>query len=156
MRPVAVREVAADHDDVVRLRADMAAEMAALYGSARHDAAAERLDPDSFVATILLSQGDLVLGTGALRRLGDEVEAKRMFVTPDGRGRGLGRLLLEELEQRARERGASRMLLHTGQRREAALALYRRSGYAEIPIFEPYLSVPESVCLAKDLVEPAP
>ncbi|WP_229051796.1 GNAT family N-acetyltransferase [Aeromicrobium sp. Leaf350] len=151
MRPVAVREVATDHDDVVRLRADMAAEMAALYGAARHDAAAERLDPDSFLVTLLLTQGDLALGTGALRRLGDDVEAKRMFVPPAGRGRGLGRVLLDELEQRAREAGASRMLLHTGQRQESALALYRRSGYDEVAVFEPYLSVPESVCFAKRL-----
>jgi GNAT superfamily N-acetyltransferase len=151
VRPVAIREVSADDADVAALRRAMAAEMVALYGTARHEADAEQLDPDSFLVTLLVHQGDHVLGTGALRRLGEHVEAKRMYLVPAGRGRGLGRLLLTELEQRARDAGASRLLLHTGQRQEAAIALYRRSGYDDVPVFEPYLAVPESVCFAKDL-----
>ncbi|GAA1752624.1 GNAT family N-acetyltransferase [Aeromicrobium alkaliterrae] len=151
MTPFVVTEVEVDDPVVLRLRQDMAAEMATLYGRPRHGVPAEGIDPDAVVVTLLVSQGDLPVGTGALRRLGSDVEAKRMFVAPAGRGRGLGRALLEELEDRARRVGAPRMLLHTGLRQEAAIALYRDSGYQEVPVFEPYLEVPESVCFAKEL-----
>ncbi len=72
-------------------------ERLALYGVARRDAEApaELIDPATVLATLLLHQADLVVGTGALRRLGEDVEAKRMFVVPGARGRGYGRLLLE-------------------------------------------------------------
>lgn len=151
MIPIALTEVAVDDPVVLRMRQDMGDEMASLYGRPRHGAPAESIDPDSVVVTLLAHQGDLPVGTGALRRLGPDLEVKRMYVPPAGRGRGLGRLLLAELEDRARRAGAPRLLLHTGSRQESALALYRASGYAQVPVFEPYLSVPDSVCFAKDL-----
>ncbi|MDF1704604.1 MAG: GNAT family N-acetyltransferase [Aeromicrobium sp.] len=151
MIPVALVEVAADDPVVQRMRQAMGEEMAALYGRPRHASPAEDIDPGSVVVTLLARQGDLPVGTGALRRLGPDLEVKRMYVPPAGRGRGLGRLLLENLEERARHAGAPRLLLHTGSRQESALALYRASGYTEVPVFEPYLSVPDSVCFAKHL-----
>ena len=151
MTPVVVTEVAVDDPVVLQMRRDMGEEMASLYGRPRHAAPAEDIAPDSVVVTLLALQGDVPVGTGALRRLGPDVEAKRMYVPPAGRGRRRGRLLLQELEDRARRSGAPRLLLHTGARQEAALALYRETGFTEVPVFEPYLSVPESVCFAKDL-----
>lgn len=151
MIPIVLTEVAVDDPVVLRMRQEMGAEMASLYGRPRHAAPAEDIDPDTVVVTLLARQGDLPVGTGALRELGADLEVKRMYVPPAGRGRGCGRLLLEELEDRARRAGAPRLLLHTGSRQESALALYRASGYTEVPVFEPYLSVPDSVCFAKDL-----
>ena len=153
MRRVVVTEVAVDDPVVLQMRRDMGAEMASLYGRPRHAAPAEDIDPDSVVVTLLALQGDLPVGTGALRRLGPDLEVKRMYVPPAGRGRGVGRLLLEELEGRARRTGAGRLLLHTGSRQESAIALYRASGYTEVPVFEPYLTVPDSVCFASALSE---
>ncbi|MEG9226801.1 GNAT family N-acetyltransferase [Aeromicrobium sp. Sec7.5] len=153
MIPVVLTEVAVDDPVVLRMRQEMGAEMAALYGRPRHTAPAEDIDPDSVVATLIAWQGDHPVGTGALRRLGADVEVKRMYVPRVGRGQGVGRLLLEDLEDRARRTGAPRLLLHTGSRQEPALALYRASGYTEVSVFEPYRSVPDSVCFAKDLIE---
>ena len=44
---------------------------------------------------------------------------------------------------------AERVVLHTGERQTAAIALYRRSGYRPIEIFAPYDQVPESLCFEK-------
>ncbi|MEV0282780.1 bifunctional helix-turn-helix transcriptional regulator/GNAT family N-acetyltransferase [Kribbella sp. NPDC050820] len=81
------------------------------------------------------------VGCGALKLHGDEpAEIKRMWVSPDARGLGLGRRLLTELEREAVARGASAVRLETNRNLVEAISLYRASGYTEVPAFndEPY------------------
>ena len=74
------------------------------------------------------------LGCGGLREAGPGVgEAKRMFVTADARGRGVGRLLLAELERRARG-GHRRMRLYTTEVLVEARGLYARCGYRPVGV----------------------
>jgi GNAT superfamily N-acetyltransferase len=92
------------------------------------------------------------VGCGAVRRNEPGVaEIKRMYVAPDARGRGVGRLILDELEAVARQLGVHRLVLETGPRQPEALALYRRAGYVEIPLFGEYVGAEFSVCMAKNL-----
>jgi GNAT superfamily N-acetyltransferase len=73
-------------------------------------------------------------GMGALRRLDPATaEIKRMVVTSEHRGRGIGRLLLEDLERRARELGCEAVKLDSAALLSEALNMYRSSGYREIP-----------------------
>src|SRR5262245_51163302 len=76
------------------------------------------------------------VGCGALR-FGDEgaTEIKRMWLSPSVRGLGLGRRLLGELERRAREHGARVLRLDTNHVLEEAIALYRSTGYEQVPAF---------------------
>jgi ribosomal protein S18 acetylase RimI-like enzyme len=60
------------------------------------------------------------------------MEVKHLWLKPYLRGRGLGRVLLTELERRAREFGATQVVLDTNASLEAAGGLYRSSGYVEI------------------------
>ena len=81
------------------------------------------------------------VGCGALKfHGGGPAELRRMWVAPDARGLGVGARLLVELEQRARASGASAVHLETNRSLREAIALYRRSGYVEVPRFndEPY------------------
>ncbi|WP_343981602.1 bifunctional helix-turn-helix transcriptional regulator/GNAT family N-acetyltransferase [Kribbella koreensis] len=81
------------------------------------------------------------VGCGALKFHQDEpAEAKRMWVSPDVRGLGLGRRLLTELEKQAAAHGASALRLETNRNLTEAIALYRAAGYTEVPAFndEPY------------------
>ena len=135
---------------VVDLRRQMADEMAALYGRPRHDVGAEDIDRDSVVVCLLALRDETPVGTASVRRLRDMVEIKRMFVLPQTRGTGVAAQLLAQAEQHA-ARVADRVVLHTGERQRAAIALYERSGYVPIEIYPPYDQVPESVCFAKDL-----
>jgi GNAT superfamily N-acetyltransferase len=80
-------------------------------------------------------------------------ELKRMYVLPEARGRGLGRLVLDELERQARRLGFASLVLETGDRQEAALALYLNSGYERIPCYPPYDSRELSLCFEKRLEE---
>ena len=54
-----------------------------------------------------------------------------MVVTPEAQGRGLGRALLREAEQRARVGGAARLEITSGSQRTEAHAFYRASGYSD-------------------------
>ncbi|NUR97086.1 MAG: MarR family transcriptional regulator [Kribbellaceae bacterium] len=81
------------------------------------------------------------IGCGALKLHGnDPAEIKRMWVSPDARGLGLGRRLLTELEHAAATHGAPAVRLETNRTLTEAIALYRSSGYEEVPAFndEPY------------------
>jgi GNAT superfamily N-acetyltransferase len=67
-----------------------------------------------------------------------EAEIKRMYVTPAARGRGAERRILQETDElRAAGHGVTRMLLETGVRNAAALALYRSCGYEPHPPYVP-------------------
>jgi DNA-binding MarR family transcriptional regulator/GNAT superfamily N-acetyltransferase len=76
------------------------------------------------------------VGCGALRTFAPGIgEIKRMWIAPQARGMGLGRRLLQELERIARSHGLRRVRLDTNGTLAEALALYRSSGYREIPRF---------------------
>lgn len=93
------------------------------------------------------------VGCGAVRLIDAETgELKRMYVAPAARGTRLGRRLVDALEAEARALGARRLVLETGTRQHAALALYRATGFRDIPLYGEYLSSPEtSVCMGKEL-----
>jgi DNA-binding MarR family transcriptional regulator/GNAT superfamily N-acetyltransferase len=84
---------------------------------------------------------DAALGCGAVKHHpGEATEIKRMWIAPDARGLGLGRRLLETLEACAREGGARVAHIETSSVLVEAIALYRASGWREVPAFneEPF------------------
>jgi GNAT superfamily N-acetyltransferase len=92
-----------------------------------------RLPEGLFVVATL--DGEPV-GCGALKLHGERpAELKRMWVSPTVRGLGLGRRLLHELETLARAHGVHAVRLETNRNLSEAIALYRSSGYSEVPAF---------------------
>lgn len=82
------------------------------------------------------------IGCGGIRLLDPRrAEVKHLYLRPEARGSGLGRALLEALEQHAARLGATEVVLDTNARLEAAQQLYRSSGYAEV---EPYNDNPNA------------
>jgi drug/metabolite transporter (DMT)-like permease/GNAT superfamily N-acetyltransferase len=82
---------------------------------------------------LVVYDDDRAVACAGLRRLPDgSAEVKRMYVVPDARGRGLGRRLLERLEDEARVLGYARLRLDTGAQLTEAQELYRSAGYREI------------------------
>ena len=67
-------------------------------------------------------------------------EVKRMWVAESVRGLGLGRRLLEAIEDQARHHRVRRLRLETNRALTEAIALYRSAGYEEVPAFndEPF------------------
>jgi len=90
-------------------------------------------------------------GCIALRKLEAGIcEMKRLYVRPDDRGFGLGRMLVERLIAAARAIGYERMRLDTiASAMQDAIALYRRMGFVEIA---PYSSIPIEGALWMELL----
>jgi putative acetyltransferase len=111
-------------------------------------------DLDQPDVTFLVAREDgTALGTVALVDAGDGTgEVKRMFVSDAARGLGVGTRLLDALHDRARAVGIGTVRLETGLPQAAAIALYRKAGYADIPRFGPYVDDPTSVCMEQQLV----
>lgn len=107
-----------------------------------------RIHPEQVVATLLAIDDDArALGHVMLRRLGDEWELKRLVVADAARGRGVGRALVAEVVAIAREGGARRVILQTGEPQHESLGLYRSMGFTPIPVYEPYAeTMPRSLC----------
>ncbi|MEV7011417.1 GNAT family N-acetyltransferase [Streptosporangium sp. NPDC051022] len=152
---IEVRRVGWDDGAAVALREAMTEEMSGRYA----DRLADRPDylprgmhveQESVVYTgVAYAGANLPVGHVALRRLGDDLELKRMFVAASHRGTGVARALLAAVEDEARALGASRIILQTGDRQPDAVRLYEREGYTAIPIFPPYERLAGSHCFEK-------
>ncbi|WP_238395733.1 GNAT family N-acetyltransferase [Pontibacter pudoricolor] len=76
-----------------------------------------------------------VVGTCALINEGNGVyELAKMAVTPKVQGLKIGKLLGEAAIQKAREAGAVKVYLVSNRKLETALNLYKRLGFAEVPM----------------------
>lgn len=72
------------------------------------------------------------LGMGFLRPSGPQaVEIKRLYVPPEGRGRGAGKALVMHMLDVAREHGAKAVRIDSTRNLETAIALYRNLGFEE-------------------------
>jgi GNAT superfamily N-acetyltransferase len=135
-------------DDARALIAALDAELTALYP----EPGSTFLRLDEADAFVIARRTGTPVGCGAMRMLeAGTAEIKRMYVAHDARGAGVGACLLSALESEARALGATRIVLETGPRQPAALGLYRRAGYVEIPPFGEYVGSPLSVCMEKKL-----
>lgn len=101
---------------------------------------------------ILCYADNKLAGCGAFKKNPDNIaEIKRMFVHPDHRGKGVANLILTELESWAIELNFTTSVLETSVKLVAAIALYRKFGYLEIPNYGQYVGVESSYCMRKVL-----
>jgi DNA-binding MarR family transcriptional regulator/GNAT superfamily N-acetyltransferase len=102
-------------------------------------AAAEELTPPQGFFVIAWLKGEPV-GCGALKCHPDFGEIKRMWVKTSARGLGLGKRILQRLEDLARQRHIPLLRLETNKALVEAQSLYKNSGYQEVTAFndEPY------------------
>ena len=113
---------------------------------------AENFTPPAGVFLIVVEDGEDV-GCGGIKKLPVpepvsvtepvevRYEIKHLWIQPHMQGRGLGRALLNELERRARDFGATEVVLDTNASLLAAGSMYRTGGYEEI---EPYNENPNA------------
>ena len=99
-------------------------------------------------------EGTDLLGCVAVRRFDAETaEMKRLFVAPNGRGRGLGGRLVDGIIGIARDIGYRAIRLDTLPTQQAAQRLYLLRGFAPIPPYR-HNPIPGSQFLEMSLVDP--
>ncbi|WP_250293586.1 GNAT family N-acetyltransferase [Streptomyces atroolivaceus] len=137
IRPTpSVTAVPYNHPDARHLTQALRAEQLGLYGFADDPDATPEADFDPPGLFLVAHLGQEAIGCGGVRFLDEHTgEVKRMYVSIGARGQGTGRQLLGNLEQHAASRGATRIMLETGRRNAAALALYHRTGYLPCPSY---------------------
>lgn len=107
---------------------------------------------DEIQEAIVVYDDNKAIGGGAIRRYDNEnIELKRVFVHTQYQGQGIGSRLVTLLIEWAIELGYNRMILETGELLAESCAVYRKLGFQVIPNYGPYLDMPESLCMAKDL-----
>ncbi|SMQ59417.1 GNAT family N-acetyltransferase [Agreia sp. VKM Ac-1783] len=154
-----IHHVAWSDPRAIALRDVMDAEMQVRYGlsspadaelsEAIHRALA--VDESTVVDTVLLVDDGVPVAHAGLRMLqtdsGAEWEVKRVIVDGTRRGRGLGRALMNEIIDIARQGGARRLILQAGDRQPEAVGLYSSLGFTPIPVYAPYAEhMPQSLC----------
>jgi DNA-binding MarR family transcriptional regulator/GNAT superfamily N-acetyltransferase len=89
---------------------------------------------------VLATLNDEPVGCGALKCHADYGEIKRMWVTTSSRGLGIGKRILDRLEDLARKRRLPLLRLETNKALTEAQSLYKSRGYREVGRFndEPY------------------
>lgn len=109
---------------------------------------------DKIRHAVVCYENDQPIGCGAIKAFSEEaMEVKRMYVSPDGRKKGIATRVLTELETWANELGYVRCVLETGKRQPEAIALYEKNGYQRTENYGQYVGVQNSVCFAKVLGE---
>ena len=107
---------------------------------------------DRIQEAMVVYEGAQAIGGGAIRRYDDRtVELKRVFVHPEHQGKGIGSRLVSLLMEWAVELGYDRMVLETGELLAESCAVYKKLGFCIIPNYGPYVNMPESLCMARDL-----
>lgn len=139
-----------DDPDVVRMVDEVQAHYADLYDGTGDESVVEvdEFVPPNGLFLVGLLDGEPV-ATGGWRRIDGAAEIKRMYVAEQARGRGLARVMLAELEATAAAAGANRLVLNTGDRQPAAIALYESSGYERISGFGHYACHPGALFYGK-------
>ena len=110
----------------------------------------DRHDSEDIVLLVARQDGRAV-GCGALQCHGSYAELKSIFVTVEERGRGIGRAIIERLEDEARSLGFAVLKLETGIHSPAAIRTYESAGYKRCGRFGSYKDDPLSVYMTKQL-----
>lgn len=102
---------------------------------------------------VLRDSGHAV-GMGAFKRIdATHAEVKSMHILAEHRGKGLARMMLDQLIKEARLMGYTRLSLETGAEPIFAPArtLYERAGFTYCPPFEGYKLDPNSCFMTLEL-----
>jgi len=141
-----IRPVDPEHDDARYCLSEYVAELNSRSSSRPFDpsvgatAHPHEVRPPAGQFFVVYLHGEPI-GCGAVKHHEDApAELKRMWISPQARGLGLGRRLLETLEACALKGGARVARIETSSVLAEALALYRSSGWVEVERFndEPF------------------
>lgn len=83
---------------------------------------------------LVMLDGKKVIGYAGMWIIVDEAHVTNIAILPEYHGRGLGKQLVNDLIQKARNRGAQRMTLEVRQTNEIAKRLYAGLGFVEAGI----------------------
>ncbi|KAF2731334.1 acetyltransferase, GNAT family [Polyplosphaeria fusca] len=117
--------------------ASLPGKYASTSGGALFLARATSPETNSASGEEITKSNDIIIGCVAMRALQPphSCELKRLYIIPQGRGCGAGKLLLESAIAKARELGYKEMFLDTLPSMSAARRLYMTAGFEEVKAY---------------------
>lgn len=135
--PVVIEPVRGGSNEAAILLDEYLAEIVATFGyDDTHGSPTSEADFEPPTGCLLVVRDDdgTAVGVGGVRLLDPTTaEIKRMYLRSSMRGRGAGWALLNALEAKAIELGATRGVLDTNATLTSALVLYRAASWVEVP-----------------------
>jgi GNAT superfamily N-acetyltransferase len=150
--PATITEERPDTADATLLVEELQTHLESFYPpESRHGFSVEQLLAEVVKFFVVRVDGEAA-GCGGIKLFkGDYGEIKRMYVRPQFRGAGLGKMILERLADHVVAHGIPLLRLETGIHQRAAIRLYEEMGFHRIPPFGSYTNDPVSLCFEKPL-----
>jgi GNAT superfamily N-acetyltransferase len=150
--PTAIVAERPDTEDASSLIEELDEHLGQLYPQeSRHGFSIDKLLREGVAFFVILQDG-LPAGCGGVKLFDTEYgEIKRMYVRPEFRGQGLGKLMLQHLADYALKQGVLVLRLETGIHQSEVINLYERCEFQRIPPFGEYKEDPLSVFFEKRL-----
>ena len=140
-----------DNLDFIQLVKQLDADLAERDGK-DHSFYAQFNKIDKIKYVIVAYENDKPVGCGAIKEYApDTMEIKRMYTSPESRGKGIASSVLSELEGWASELSYEKCILETGKKQPEAIGLYEKNGYKTIPNYGQYAGIENSLCFEKHL-----
>ena len=141
-----------DNRDFIQLVKHLDAELAERDGK-DHSFYAQFNKIDKIKHVVVAYEDDEPVACGAIKEYALGImEVKRMYTSPESRGKGIASSVLGELETWASELSYEKCILETGKKQPEAIRLYEKNGYRVIPNYGQYAGIENSVCFEKQLV----
>ncbi len=140
-----------ENKDFIELVNALDAELAKRDGQ-DHEYYAQFNQLDTIKHVLVVYENNEPVGCGAIKEFSPKaLEIKRMYVLPQNRGKGHGKLILSELEIWSLDLKYKKCVLETGKRQPEAIALYKKMGYEIVANYGQYKGVENSLCFEKRL-----
>ncbi|HNP31706.1 MAG TPA: GNAT family N-acetyltransferase [Flavobacterium sp.] len=148
---IAIQRTTSDNEDFGKLVVQLDAYLAILDGD-DHAFYAQFNKTSLLKNAVICYDDNVAVGIGAYKEFEPKVaEIKRMYTSPEHRGKGIAKAILTELETWAKEEGYTTSILETGHMQKDAIGLYQKLGYTITENFGQYAGIENSVCMRKTL-----
>lgn len=91
--------------------------------------------PDKRGYVVLIDEEEHLLGGvgyAEFENIPDCAELQKLYLTDKAKGKGLGKMLVELVQEKAKEKGYKQMYLETHTNLAVAIMLYKKCGFVEI------------------------
>lgn len=141
-----------DNPDFIQLVKHLDSDLAERDGK-DHSFYAQFNKIDKIKYVVIAYEDDEPVACGAIKEYAPGImEVKRMYTSPENRGKGIASEVLRELETWASELSYAKCILETGKKQPEAISLYEKNGYKTIPNYGQYAGIENSLCFEKPLV----
>lgn len=106
-----------------------------------------------FSIPLVVKSGQKVIGYTCLWHIYDQIEIANFAVSPEFRGKGIGKIMMERVLSEAKKRGCLSVMLSVRKSNLTALNLYAKSGFVEVDRRKNYYRHPteDAIIMVKNL-----